>query len=98
MTGRRPDNHRGQARMQQAIRKRARRREAWEEEGERPIWRNLSMIGALGWLIVAPTLLGVLLGRWLDEQFDSGIFYTAALIFAGVTFGCYLAWQRIDRS
>jgi ATP synthase protein I len=55
------------------------------------------MIGALGWLIVTPTLMGVLAGRWLDERFESGIFYTGACIVAGLAIGCYLAWQRVTK-
>ena len=30
-----------------------------------PLGRNLAMVGVLGWLIVAPTLLGMFIGRWL---------------------------------
>ena len=55
------------------------------------------MIGALGWLIVIPTLVGVLAGRWLDNTFETGIFFSGALIFLGITFGCYLAWQRVNK-
>lgn len=88
------DNHR---RMQRAVRLRERRSERGKKEGERSLWQNLSMIGALGWLIVTPTLLGVLAGRWLDRTFESGIFFSGALIFLGVAFGCYLAWQRVNK-
>jgi ATP synthase protein I len=45
---------------------------------------------------VIPTLLGVFAGRWLDRRFHSGIFWTLGLIVAGVTLGCYLAWQRLE--
>ena len=55
------------------------------------------MIGALGWLIVIPTLAGVMLGRWLDKTFDTGIMFSGALIFLGVVLGSYLVWQRITR-
>ncbi|WP_455372552.1 AtpZ/AtpI family protein [Limibacillus halophilus] len=81
--------------MKRAIRLREERSERWEKEGERSLWRNLSMIGALGWLVVTPTLLGVLAGRWLDQRFDTGVFFSGALIFLGVTLGCYLAWQKV---
>lgn len=87
-------NHRA---LQEAIRLRQRRSEQWEKEGERPLWRNLSMIGALGWLIVAPTLLGVVAGRWLDGWLGTGILFTGALIFVGVALGCYLAWERVRK-
>jgi ATP synthase protein I len=83
--------------MKKAVRLRDQRRMRWNKEGERSLWQNLSMIGALGWLIVTPTLLGVLIGRWLDGIFETGIFFSGALVFLGITLGCYLAWQRVSK-
>ena len=83
--------------MRQAIDLREERRQRWQREGERSLWQNLSMIGAFGWLIVTPVLLGIFLGRWLDKIFNSGITFTAALIFLGALFGSWLAWQRIEK-
>jgi len=88
-------NNKGHRDMREAIRRREQQEELSKREGERSLWQNLSMIGALGWLIVTPTLIGVLLGRWLDHKFDTGIFFSGALIFIGVALGCYLAWQRV---
>lgn len=88
----RQGNHDG---MRRAVELREARSERGRREGERTIWQNISMIGALGWLIVTPTLLGVLAGRWLDTRFDTGITFTAALIFVGVVFGSALAWHRV---
>lgn len=90
-------NNEGHKKMHRAVRLRERRSERGKREGERSLWQNLSMIGALGWLVVAPTLLGVLVGRWLDRLFDTGIFFSGALIFLGIAAGCCLAWQRINR-
>ncbi len=86
-------NNQGHDKMQKAVRLREQRRKRWKKEGERSLWQNLSMVGALGWLIVTPTLLGVLIGRWLDGLFETGIFFSGALIFFGIAVGCYLAWQ-----
>lgn len=83
--------------MSEAVRLREQRREEWRRSGERPVWRNLSMIGALGWLVVAPILLGILFGRWLDTRFETGIFWSGALIMLGAAFGGYLAWQRVGK-
>ena len=89
------DGKRGKNDMQEAVELRQQRRDEWRRTGERPLWRNLSMIGAIGWLIVIPILLGVLLGRWLDNYFESGIFWSGALIVLGAAVGSYLAWQRV---
>jgi len=93
-----PDKSQEDLKLEEAIRLRRERRDLWQREGERPLWKNLSMIGALGWLIVTPTLLGVVIGRWLDVHFGTGIFWSGALIFSGVALGAYLAWQRIAKN
>jgi ATP synthase protein I len=92
-----PPRKNSHKKMLRAVRTREDRRRQWEKEGERPLWKNLSMIGALGWLIVIPTLIGVLLGRWLDKAFGSGVLFSGALIFLGVVLGSYLVWQKITR-
>ena len=84
-------------RLDDAVRLRRERRERWRREGERSIGQNLAMIGALGWTIVTPTLIGIFAGRWLDRVFGSGIFWTLGLLVAGLTAGCTLGWKRMHR-
>lgn len=80
-----------------AVRARRERRELWRREGERPLARNLAMIGALGWTIVAPLLLGLFAGRWLDGRLGTGLFWTLGLLVAGLAAGCAMAWRRVNR-
>ncbi len=84
-------------RIDEAVRLRRERLERWQQEGERSIGQNLAMIGALGWLIVAPTLAGIFAGRWLDRRLESGVFRTLGLLTAGLALGCYLAWKRMHK-
>lgn len=90
-----PD-HNSRKDLEEAVRLREQRREAWQREGERPLWKNLSMVGALGWLVVVPTLAGVFLGRWIDGRFDTGVTFSGALTFVGASVGLYLAWRRMN--
>ena len=83
--------------LDQAVKTRRERRARWQREGERSIGQNLAMIGALGWTIVTPTLIGIFAGRWLDRQFGSGIFWTLGLLVLGLSLGCTLAWKRMYR-
>ena len=87
-----PENN---ERLGQAVKKRQERRELWQREGERSLGQNLAMIGALGWTIVVPTLLGIFAGRWLDRTFQSGIFWTLGLLVTGLVAGCTFAWRRM---
>ena len=92
MTTRSPKTTSGSS---EAVRTRQERRERWQREGERPLGQNLAMIGALGWTIVLPTLIGIFAGRWLDRHFNIGIFWTLGLLVAGLALGCTLAWKRM---
>jgi ATP synthase protein I len=78
-----------------AVRKRQARRARWLREGERSLGQNLAMIGAFGWMIVTPTLIGIFAGRWLDLHFGAGVFWTLGLLVAGLAIGCALVWQRM---
>jgi len=89
---RRPD------RLDEAVRVRRERRALAERDRGRPIGRDLALIGAIGWTIIVPTLLGIFIGRWLDRRVGSGLLWTLGLLFAGLTVGCALAWQRVNRS
>ena len=40
--------------------------------GERAaFFRSLALLGTIGWLIVAPLLLGMFGGRWIDHLVDA---------------------------
>lgn len=81
--------------LEEAARLRQERAERRSDEEDSSVWQHLSMIGALGWLFVIPTLGGVLAGRWLDNRLGTGIVFTGALIFVGVISGGYLAWRKM---
>ncbi len=82
----------------EAVKARRERDARWKREGERSIGQNLALIGALGWTVVVPSLLGVLVGRWLDRRFHTGIFWTLGLLVFGLALGCVLAWKRMQRA
>lgn len=89
------DDDNGELDLTDPVRRRRRLDEFGRRHGERSIGQNLAMIGALGWLIVTPTLAGLFLGRLLDRAFGTGITLSAGLLFLGVVLGGWLAWRRI---
>jgi len=58
---------------------------------------RLGQIGVLGWAIVAPILLFVVVGRWLDWTLKTGVFFTAPLIMLGAAAGLWTAWRWMHR-
>ena len=84
-------------RIEEAARVAAERARKSREDRELTIGTRLAQIGVLGWVIVAPILLGVVVGRWLDSELKSGIFYTAPLIMLGAAAGMWTAWRWMHR-
>jgi ATP synthase protein I len=83
--------------MTEAARQAAERAAAGAETPEPSLGARLGQIGILGWTIVVPTLLALLLGRGLDRVFQSGVFFSAPLIMIGAGFGFWSAWKWMHR-
>lgn len=81
----------------EAVDKKARRRLKARREARRSIWFGLGMFGLIGWAVAVPTLIGIAIGWWLDRKFPGPLSWTLTLLLAGVTVGCYQAWQWIER-
>ena len=76
-----------------SVRVRRKRHWLWKREGEPSFGRQLAQVGVLGWMIVVPALIGTFVGRWLDQRFGTGIFWTGPLILVGLGLGCRAAWR-----
>ncbi len=83
--------------LEAAARAAADRERRFLDEPERSFASRLGQIGVLGWAIVAPILLGVAIGRWLDAMLKTGIFFTAPLIMLGAAAGLWTAWRWMHR-
>lgn len=83
--------------MAGAVRKQRERQRRWLTEGEPSMARYVGQIGILGWMIVAPALVGLFIGRWLDSTFGTRIFWSAPLLLLGVVAGCWSAWRWMHK-
>lgn len=79
-----------------AIRRDASRLER-RERGHRSFWQSLGVLGMVGWPIALATTGGILLGRWLDLQQQTGIRYTLLLLAVGLLLGCFTAWKSLTQ-
>ncbi len=61
------------------------------------VWFGLGMMGLVGWSVAVPTLLGAMLGLWLDEHHPAPFSWTLALLVAGLTLGCLNAWRWVAK-
>lgn len=79
------------------IGKKAERRQRARHQPQHSLWFGLGMFGLVGWSVAIPTLLGIALGIWLDEQFPGRISWTLTFLFLGVVLGCRNAWYWLER-
>ncbi len=74
------------------------RAERARQDSEISVARRLGQIGVLGWLVVAPTLGGLFLGRWVDRWLGTGLLFTAPLLMVGLVLGCWIGWRWMKES
>jgi ATP synthase protein I len=65
--------------------------------GSRTVWFGLGMMGLVGWSVVVPTLLGAMLGLWLDKRLPGSYSWTLMLLLIGLLIGCLNAWHWVTR-
>jgi ATP synthase protein I len=83
-------------RLDRVVLAKATRKLRAQKVGGRPIWFGLGMFGVIGWSVSVPTLLGAMLGAWLDHHHPSSHSWTLALLIAGLVLGCANAWYWVS--
>ncbi len=64
-----------------------------QREGDQGVWSGLGMLGAIGWSVAVPTIVGAMLGRWWDRSHPGGHSWTLVLLVTGLVIGCANAWR-----
>jgi ATP synthase protein I len=65
--------------------------------GVQGIWFGLGMFGLIGWSVAIPTLLGVLVGAFIDKLFPGVHSWTLSLLIVGLFLGCLNAWHWVAK-
>jgi ATP synthase protein I len=68
-----------------------------QRSGAQTVWSGLGMVGLVGWSVAVPTLLGIVLGAWLDRRHPGAHSWTLSLLVAGLILGCANAWHWVSR-
>ncbi len=66
-----------------------------KRRGVQGIWIGLGTFGLVGWAVAIPTLLGVLLGVYIDGHFPGVHSWTLSLLVVGLFLGCMNAWHWV---
>lgn len=78
-----------------AVSRKASRKLEARQDGAPGVWFGLGVMGMIGWSVAMPTLLGAALGIWLDSHHPGTHPWTLALLMAGLTIGCFIAWHWV---
>ncbi len=94
-------NNRNSDSLQNPFSKQIRAREVRKvrarQSKDRTLWVGLGAFGAIGWSIVVPTFVGVMVGVWIDRNWPSPFSWTLALLLAGVSLGSMSAWIWVSK-
>jgi ATP synthase protein I len=66
-----------------------------KRRGVQDIWFGLGMFGLIGWAVAIPSLLGVLLGVFIDSRYPGTHSWTLSLLVIGLFIGCLNAWRWV---
>ena len=77
--------------------RKAERRLKARRQQDRGLWFGLGMFGLVGWSVAVPTLLGIMIGLWLDSRSESQVSWTLTFLIFGVILGCLNAWYWVRR-
>ncbi|MGF1500559.1 MAG: AtpZ/AtpI family protein [Paracoccaceae bacterium] len=59
--------------------------------------RGFAVFGMVGWSIALPTVIGTLIGLWLDRSYPQSVSWTLTLLIGGAILGAVLAWRWVHR-
>jgi len=68
-----------------------------QQRDRRSVWFGLGMFGIVGWSVAIPTIIGIVIGIWIDTRWPSRFSWTLMLLFVGVILGCFNAWYWVSK-
>lgn len=83
--------------LSQEVGEKATRKLRAQRQVTQTVWFGLGMMGLIGWSVVIPTLIGAMLGLWLDRRYPGGRSWTLALLVVGLAIGCLNAWHWVTK-
>ncbi len=79
-------------RLQSQIVRKEQRSLAARRRKKNAVWYGLGMFGLIGWSIVLPAFLGLLIGYWISAKWKLGLSVPLSFLFLGIFVGSANAW------
>ncbi len=90
-------NERTNNKFGDTLEKKASRRLKARRTRDRSVWFGLGMFGLVGWTVAIHTILGILLGMWIDNRWPGGYSWTLTLLIFGMATGLFNAWHWVQK-
>lgn len=86
--------------FRQTVGSKAQRKIRARQKGTVGAWSAFGAMGAVGWLVALPVVLGSLFGAWLDYRWPAKINWTITMLGAGLAIGCLFAgiWMNREKN
>ena len=84
--------------LEEIVRRKSLRRQRARRGGDVSIWSYLGTFGLVGWTVAVPTLLGLLIGLYVEDRWaeDSNRVVITGLVL-GAAVGSAMAWYWVRR-
>jgi ATP synthase protein I len=81
--------------LENAVEKKASRKLKAQRRSTPTVWSGLGMMGLIGWSVTITTLIGTMLGIWIDKHYQGTHSWTLMLLIIGLIIGCLNAWYWV---
>ncbi len=91
------EEHDGKDRFTEKVEEKESRKLRARRKGKHEVWFGLGMFGLIGWAVAIPTILGIVIGIWIDSRWPGRFSWTLMFLVFGVIIGCLNAWFWVSR-
>lgn len=67
------------------------------KQGKRNALAGFGLFGLVGWSVVIPTVIGLIIGIYIDKHHPSRYSWSLMFLVLGVCVGCLQAWYWVQR-
>lgn len=61
------------------------------------VWYGVGLFGVVGWSVMVPVIIGIVIGTWLDRRLNDQVSWTITFLLIGVVLGCLNAWFWVSQ-